>query len=167
MNPLSRPQKLNTTAFLFIGMLHLLSCSDTKPAPSGDTSPTEVKGKLSADLVHNPRSLKADAELAQVPIMIFDDTLHDFGRLKDGETVTYEFGFTNKGQRDLIISEAKGSCGCTIPVFPQTPITAGQHEAIQVTFNSAGKKGYNEKTVMVITNATPSILNLTIRAEVY
>lgn len=146
-----------------LALLLLTACGSEQP---GDAS-QDMNGKLSADLVHNPRSLDSSSGLSQAPIMVFTDTLHDFGRIKEGETVAYEFNFSNRGQRDLIISEAKGSCGCTVPSFPRTPIRSGQSNVIQVTFNSAGKKGYNEKTVMVVTNANPSILNLTIRAEVY
>jgi hypothetical protein len=104
--------------------------------------------------------------LNDIGSMSFTDTLHDFGRMKEGEIVVYEFSFTNKGKRDLLINEAKGSCGCTVPDYPKEPIKPGEQNSIKVTFNSQGKKGYNEKTVMVITNGNPSILNLTILAEV-
>jgi len=137
----------------------LVSCG----TPSAEEA---TPGTLSTELVHNPNSLEQNA-LNESPKMVFDDTLHDFGRMKEGESVQYDFHFTNKGKRDLLITEAKGSCGCTVPSFPKEPVRSGQDGIIQVTFNSAGKKGYNEKSVMVITNATPSVYNLTIRAEVY
>lgn len=127
--------------------------------------PAELQGKLSADLVHNPNSLESMDSVA-TPKITFTDTLHNFGRVKEGETLEYEFTFKNTGNKDLIISEAKGSCGCTVPTFPNTPIKAGQEGAITVTFNSSGRKGYNEKSVVVITNAIPSVSNLYIQAEV-
>jgi hypothetical protein len=149
--------------FLLLLCLSIISCNET---PKQDE---ELKGKLSTSLVTNPRSMDSTGieNLQDIASMSFVDTLHDFGRMKEGEMVVYEFSFINKGKKDLLINEAKGSCGCTVPEYPKEPIKPGEQRSIKVTFNSQGKIGYNEKTVMVITNGNPSILNLTILAEVY
>ena len=154
-----RMKPVITLPMLFAAFALQVSCG----SPSAEEA---APGTLSTELVHNPNSLQ-ESSLTESPKMVFDDTLHDFGRMKEGESVQYDFHFTNKGKRDLLITEAKGSCGCTVPSFPKEPVRSQQDGIIQVTFNSAGKKGYNEKSVMVITNATPSVYNLTIRAEVY
>ena len=52
---------------------------------------------------------------SESPIMSFDKTLHDFGTIQEGETVETIFTFTNSGKSDLIIVDARGSCGCTVP----------------------------------------------------
>ena len=123
---------------------------------------------LSTSLVENPRSLKDDSTaLLQLGQLVFDDTIHDFGIIKEGELVSYEFEFVNKGKKDLLISDAKASCGCTVPSYPQQPIKAGERDKIKITFNSQGKKGYNEKLTIVNTNGNPTIYNLYIRAEVH
>ena len=58
--------------------------------------------------------------------MSFDKSIHDFGTIKEGETVQTTFTFTNTGQTDLIIVDARGSCGCTVPNYPKnTPIAPG------------------------------------------
>lgn len=146
---------------LFLCIIFVYSCTDsTKTA-----EPDELQGKLSADLVNNPNTLEGK-NIIEGPIIRFTDTLHDFGRLKEGESVEYEFSFTNQGKMDLIITEAKGSCGCTVPTFSNKPIKRGEQGSIKVTFNSQGKKGYNEKSVVVISNANPSVSNLYIQAEV-
>jgi hypothetical protein len=80
--------------------------------------------------------------------------------------MTYDFEFENSGKKDIIISEAKASCGCTVPSFPQQPVKSKAKNKIAVTFNSEDKKGYNEKMIIVHTNGNPSIYNLYIRAEV-
>lgn len=143
----------------------LLACSEnTSKQPEKDTLP----GKLSTDLVHNPGSLQENTNTSiDVAIMSFSDTVHDFGRVKEGEIVQYDFNFKNTGKRNLIINDAKGSCGCTIPKYPSEPIQAGSQNVIHVTFDSKGKKGYNEKGIVVITNGKPSVSNLTILADVY
>ena len=147
---------------IFLSLIILASCGENAQTAEAD----ELQGKLSADLVNNPNSLER-ANSSDVPVISFADTLHDFGRVKEGESVEYEFTFTNKGKKDLIITEAKGSCGCTVPTFPRQPIKQGEQASIKVTFNSQGKKGYNEKSIVVISNANPSVSNLYIMAEVY
>lgn len=150
------------SVFTFLILLAVLWLQSSCGTPANEEA---NPGTLSTELVHNPNSLDPGT-LSDTPKMVFDDTLHDFGRMREGESVQYDFHFTNHGKRDLLITEAKGSCGCTVPSFPKEPVRSGQDGVIQVTFNSAGKKGYNEKSVMVISNASPSLYNLTIRAQV-
>jgi hypothetical protein len=83
----------------------------------------------------------------------FDVETYDFGTIKQGESVTYDFNFTNVGKEPLIISEAHGSCGCTVPVWPKEPLKKGDKAQIKVTFNSTGKMGMQDKTVTITSNA--------------
>jgi hypothetical protein len=55
----------------------------------------------------------------------------------------------------MIISNAKGSCGCTVPQWPKEPIAPGSQGEISVQFNSKGKKGSQNKTVTLTTTTTP------------
>jgi hypothetical protein len=83
----------------------------------------------------------------------FAEEEYNFGTIKQGESVTHEFKFTNNGNEPLIISKAEGSCGCTVPTYPQQPILKGQSGVIKVTFNSTGKMGIQDKTVTLTSNA--------------
>ncbi|MBP8042442.1 MAG: DUF1573 domain-containing protein, partial [Bacteroidales bacterium] len=67
---------------------------------------------------------------------------------------------------DLIISEAKATCGCTVADYPRTPIKPGAESGISVSFNSEGRKGIQHKTVTLVANTQPSTKVLTIKAEV-
>lgn len=97
----------------------------------------------------------------------FDKSEHDFGNLKQGESAEYSFKFTNTGKEPLIIENAQGSCGCTVPNYPKEPIAPGATGVIDVRFNSAGKSGAQQKTVTLTANTDPSITTiLTIKAEV-
>lgn len=97
----------------------------------------------------------------------FASTEHDFGKLKQGETAEYKFTFTNTGKEPLIIENAQGSCGCTVPNYPKEPIPPGGTGTIDVSFNSAGKSGAQQKTVTLTANTEPSITTmLTIKADV-
>jgi hypothetical protein len=128
----------------------------------------DLTNHLSTSLVENPRTLDRDS-LAnnQFGKLVFEDTIHDFGRVKENEIVTFDFDFMNEGKKDVLISEAKASCGCTVPSYPQIPIKYGEKNKVSISFNSQGKKGYNEKLTILYTNANPSMYNLYIRAEVY
>lgn len=94
--------------------------------------------------------------------MVFEAEEFNFGTIKQGESVTHEFSFTNNGKDDLIITNAQGSCGCTVPQYPKEAIKKGATGTIKVTFNSAGKMGLQDKTVTITSNAknSPRILHL-------
>lgn len=96
------------------------------------------------------------------PEFKFETDEHNFGTIKQGESVTYEFNFTNAGSEPIIITNAEGSCGCTVPVYPKQPIMKGQSATIKVTFNSAGKSGVQDKTVTITSNAkqNPMVLHM-------
>ena len=92
----------------------------------------------------------------------FNEEEFNFGTIKQGESITHNFEFTNTGKEPLIISNASGSCGCTVPEWPKEPIAPGAKAMIKVTFNSAGKQGVQDKTVTLQSNAVqnPMVLHL-------
>lgn len=94
--------------------------------------------------------------------MVFDNEEFNYGTIKQGESVTHEFVFTNAGKEPIIITNAQGSCGCTVPEWPKEPIMKGEKGRIKVTFNSAGKMGMQDKTVTITSNAknSPRVLHL-------
>jgi hypothetical protein len=92
----------------------------------------------------------------------FESEEYNFGTIEQGESVTHEFKFTNTGNEPLIIANAEGSCGCTVPIFPKEPILKNQSSSIKVTFNSTGKFGIQDKTVTLTSNAkqNPMIIHI-------
>jgi hypothetical protein len=100
------------------------------------------------------------------PAMTFTETEHDFGDIKQGDKVTYFFEFKNTGQADLLISDAHGSCGCTVPEYPKEAIKPGQSEKIKVSFDSKGKMGEQHKTVTLMTNTEAGAEKLAIQANI-
>lgn len=108
-------------------------------------------------LIQNPAtgdSIPANA--AELPVMSFQYDSYDFGEVIQDEVVTHNFQFTNTGKSDLIISSARGSCGCTVPEYPEEPIKPGGTGIIKVTFNSEGRKDAFNKTVYVTANTYPN-----------
>ncbi len=96
----------------------------------------------------------------------FAETEFDYGVIDQGEKVNHTYEFTNTGSEPLIISNAKGSCGCTVPAWPKDPIPPGATGAIQVQFDSKGKKGTQSKRVTITANTDPVQSFLTIKGEV-
>ena len=84
--------------------------------------------------------------------MTFETEKHDFGTITQGDKVDYDFKFKNTGGSDLIITGAKGSCGCTVPEYPKEAIKPGVSGVIKVSFNSAGKSGKQAKSVTLFCN---------------
>lgn len=98
--------------------------------------------------------------------MTFEKKEHDFGVIKSGSKVDYTFKFENTGKEDLLISNAQGSCGCTIPEYPKEAIKPGESGKIKVSFNSAGKSGNQQKSVTITANTEVGKELLTIKAQI-
>tara|TARA_B100001287_G_C22660422_1_gene520034 strand:+ start:602 stop:1156 length:555 start_codon:yes stop_codon:yes gene_type:complete len=112
-------------------------------------------------------SSSAITDATDSPIMSFDKTLHDFGNIKEGETVETIFTFTNTGKSDLIIVDARGSCGCTVPEYPKnTPIPPGEGGKIKVSFDSSNKPNMQQKTVTISANTNSGRETIRIKALV-
>jgi hypothetical protein len=96
----------------------------------------------------------------------YDETVYDFGIADEGAIVKHVYKFTNTGSEPLIISNAKGSCGCTVPQWPKQPIPPGGRGEIAVEFDTKGKPGRQTKHVTVIANTSPAETHLEITGEV-
>lgn len=122
-----------------------------------------------ANTANNAAGATADAiDLDQQPTttVSWDKEEHDFGNIDEGDKVNTSFTFTNTGNEPLIISSAKGSCGCTVPKWPKEPIAPGGTGTIDVEFNSKNKPGRQTKTVTIQANTDPNPIRLKIKAEV-
>ena len=97
--------------------------------------------------------------------VVYETDVHDFGTLKVGDNGTCEFKFTNTGKVPLIITGAKGSCGCTVPDWPKEPILPGQSNVIKATYDTK-RVGAFTKTVTVTSNDKEVNKILTIKGVV-
>jgi hypothetical protein len=82
----------------------------------------------------------------------FAEKQHDFGDVKQGETVSYKFKFSNSGTEPLVILNVQTTCGCTAPDWPKSPIPPGESSEIVVNFNTTKKVGRQNKIITVYTN---------------
>jgi hypothetical protein len=141
----------------------LLSVTSCRQESGGDEA-----GKvpsLSGDLVKNPNTLTGNEK--KIPELTFETTRHDFGKIKEGEEVSFEFRLTNTGEAPLIISEVKATCGCTTPQWPKGIIKPGESDVIKVVYDSRGRPGEFSKGVVVSANTYPNQTVLTVSGVVF
>lgn len=128
----------------------------------------DAEQKITTEVVNNPNSAtENNAEQNQdMPKMVFTEEVYDFGTISQGEKVSYSYKFKNEGTADLVITSAKGSCGCTVPSWPKEPIAPGDEGTIDVVFDSNGKKGQQHKKVTIVANTMPATNVIALKGEV-
>lgn len=92
--------------------------------------------------------------------MKFSTETHDFGTVKEGDPAVYEFTFKNTGKEPILIQNAKGSCGCTVPSYSKDAVAGGQSGTIKVSYNTQGRPGPINKTVTVTSNVGTTVLHI-------
>ncbi|MCB0546491.1 MAG: DUF1573 domain-containing protein [Phaeodactylibacter sp.] len=105
------------------------------------------------------------AEKKDGPVMAFETETVDYGVIEQGADPYRVFKFTNTGNEPLIITNAKGSCGCTVPTYPKEPIAPGESGEIKVRYDT-NRLGKFTKRVTLTTNAGDDKATLTIQGEV-
>ena len=113
--------------------------------------------------MNNASSEFAGADSTTVQMV---DSVFNFGKITDGEDVSFSYRFINSGNKPLIISSASASCGCTVPEKPEAPIQPGETGYLKVAFNSKGRVGPVHKEVHVVSNANPAMPRLQLVGEV-
>lgn len=99
------------------------------------------------------------------PVISFEKTEHDFGKIKQNQPVETIFKFTNTGEVPLVITEVQSTCGCTVPEKPAEPIAPGKTGEIKVRFNGSGKNQIS-KSITIGSNTIEQKTILTIKAFV-
>jgi hypothetical protein len=129
---------------VFLGLITVAVLASCNSANSNNKSADSTSAKT------------ANVPAGDLPVMKFERETHDFGKIKAGDLVHYDFKFTNTGKSPLIITNATATCGCTKPEFPKTPIAPGASDVIKVTFNSTAKMGLQDKQITVTANTNPA-----------
>jgi hypothetical protein len=136
-----------------------------------------LQGSLFAQVVApgsvpvSPTSPPAAVTAAPAPpvagggILKFEEEIHDFGDMEQGGDASFIFKFTNTGSEDIVIQDAKKSCGCTTPSFSTEPVKPGAQGEIHVKYDSMRLGGFN-KPVTVISNASEPTKVITIKGNI-
>jgi hypothetical protein len=139
----------------------------------GVAQTTAVKPKIASKSVSKPTykstkptykptatASKKPSVPSKSPRIRFDKMSLDLGTIKEDAVIEKTFEFFNYGEQDLVIINAKGSCGCTIPTAPTVPIAPGGKGQISVKYTAKNKAGPQKPTITVTTNGIPSVIKL-------
>ncbi len=143
-------------AGLWVGC-HTTTKSENTPAtPAASNEKTNSGGS----------STSSEATSTEVAQITFETMEHDFGKIREGEKVTYRFKFKNSGKVPLKITDVKPSCGCTASDYTKEPVPPGGEGYVEVVFDSQGRTGTQQKTVTVFANTDPPSFLLRFKGEV-
>ena len=129
------------------------------PAAVAQTVPTAV---LTA-----PAEMAAPSEKSKIggPVMTFEKTEVDYGTIAQGADPLRRFKFKNTGTEPLIIKNARGSCGCTVPSYKKEPIAPGESSEIEVRYDTQ-RIGDFSKSITIETNENEQSRVLMIKGHV-
>lgn len=137
--------------------------------PAAETSAAQPAPARAAAESAEPEDTKPEpvAPPSVPPQIVFDETIHDFGTVEQGEKIVHLFRFTNQGGRDLRIESLKTACGCTAAVISDKVIPSGGEGTISATFDTSRFLGEKKKTVSVYSNdPDQSLATLTLQGEI-
>jgi hypothetical protein len=93
------------------------------------------------------------APVQQSNALRFDEPIHKFGTVKQGEVLKYKFKFTNVSSKPVDVTNATATCGCTVPDYPFISILPNETGEIGVSFNTMHKLGHQKPIVTVTTTS--------------
>jgi hypothetical protein len=122
---------------------------------------------LSLALILISCSGTSDSEIGNKTTMEVSPTVFEAGDVLLGEKITAKFVVKNTGSYPLVISEAKGSCSCTVADYPKEPVAPGETGVVlaHVDTEATGVGALN-KTVNIVANTENSVTTVVIRAAV-
>jgi len=95
-----------------------------------------------------------------------NETSFDFGKVKEGDTVSHVFTITNNGDEPLVVYKAAASCECVAGVVTKEMIAPGKTENITTYFDTRGRKGAQNRTITLTCNTDPADMVITLKADV-
>ncbi len=122
-----------------------------------------IAGGINAQVAATPAQVKVENPNAAK--MTFESEVVDYGTIEQGADGVREFKFTNTGKEPLIISNARGSCGCTVPTWPKNPIKPGESSVIKVKYDTK-RLGAINKSVTITSNASTATKVIRIKGKI-
>lgn len=116
---------------------------------SNDPDNSVVKIKYTAYVV---KKVPLTPDTSVMPSIQFSELTHDFGKIKEGDIVSWNFPFKNVGKSYLKISHIQTSCGCTAAVPNSRNVAPGDSGMIKVEFDSHYKQGQLTRLIDVSSN---------------
>ncbi len=160
---------LGIIAFTLVFDIFIFEDSTTSDSssPSSNIAATPINqtNSIIPEKTTPPKQMTPSIDRAKTSVS-FAESSHSFGEIIQDSKHTYVFSFTNTGNEPLVIENAKGSCGCTVPTYPKQPIAPGKTGKIEVVYSPGKQQGEQNKTVSITANTEPNITTLNISATV-
>jgi len=145
-----------------LGLLLIVSCSND----AGSEGVREVEVGPNAAIIRNPVQADQPTDSSQAAQLTFEQTIFDFGEVEEGDIVEHTFSFENTGAVPLLISDARSTCGCTVPEWPQEAIAPGEEGVINVRFDTNQKMNQQSKPITITANTLPAHTRIYLRGFV-
>ena len=151
--------------FYFFLILTFAAC-ETEQSNGSEKAIEEIQSNDVADFVRMPVSANEEVDKSNVAKMEFEETIYDFGSVKQGTKVNHTYKFTNNGKVPLIITDARSTCGCTVPTYPKIPIEPGKSGEIKVVFDTTNFSERQGKPITITANTYPNKTELMIKGDI-
>lgn len=148
-------RKFSLLFFAILGLIFTNCESEQASEKSIEEIRTDDLG-LNASIIRNPVSADTPVDTVNVAKMEFEEVTFEFGEVDAGAVIEHTFAFTNTGKVPLTISDARSTCGCTVPSWPKDLIHPGQGGAIKVKFDTKNMRKQQRKPVIITANTYPS-----------
>lgn len=153
--------------FYFLLCLTSFACSSDAAVAEEEFQSTAVDGVITnADLIRSPVSADGLVDTVNVAKMTFTEVDYNFGKVTAGDVVEKEFSFVNTGKIPLLITDARSTCGCTVPEWPKQLIQPGESGVISVVFDTKNKSGDQVKPITITANTYPVATSLRLIGQV-
>jgi hypothetical protein len=150
--------------FIWIVVLAITGCQKVEEQQNNPSLlQTEVEKNDGQNVQSQEQTSNENTKLTKIE---FEKDFHDFGIIKEGEKVSHVFKFKNVGTEPLIIKNVKPACGCTTPDWTKDPVPPGGEGKIEVSFDSQGRTGIQNKSVEVFANTDPEVHTIKFKCEV-
>lgn len=157
---------------IFLGLVMVMVCMSCVENKEGPVKKKEKKVETIttdsriSDIIRNPVTASGKMDTVNVAKMVFEDRRYDFGRVTEGDVVVHVFKFRNTGKVPLVIADARSTCGCTVPKWPEAPVEPGEAGEILVRFDTKGKQNKQYKPVTITANTYPMETEVMVRGNV-
>lgn len=109
--------------------------------------------------------INSASAISQAEFSILKKTINH-GKVKEGIVLSFEYEITNTGTEPLIFTDYKVACSCTKAILPEKPVIPGEKVKINVTFDTKDKKGFQDRTIEVTSNAKNGLMKLRFKVTV-
>lgn len=147
---------------LLILIIHLLliSCqvdSNTQPENKSEDNVLNTLGLEDyKSIIRYPVEINKEVDSLNMANLTLKESVYIFDTIKSGDIIKKQFMFQNTGNKSLYILDTKVSCGCTVVSYNKGAILPNETGTIDVAFDSSEKKGYQDRSIILITNSIPN-----------